>query len=407
MTDSSPRCLRPQGGSSSRDLPVPGPELQSHSLQLVDRIREAIAAHEGVIDFRRYMEMVLYEPGLGYYSGGLNKLGREGDFVTAPEVSSLFSGALALQVAEVLASLDGGDCLEFGGGSGAMAADVLLELERQGQLPGEYAILEISAELRDRQRKTLEARAGHLMDRVRWLDALPTGFRGVVLGNEVLDAMPVRRFRIRDGEPRALGVGWDEAGRFVERETAADSEMRASVAHIQSLNRVELPEGYESEYNPNLPGWFAALGESLEAGAIFLLDYGHPGPEYYAPERSMGTLICHYRHRVHDDPFVYPGLQDITANVDFTAVTEAAVNAGLALAGYTSQANFLLGCGLSGLAESAMAEADTETQFALAGELKVLTMPNEMGERFKAIAFAKGEIPPLRGFSLRDFSGQL
>lgn len=408
MKDSTPHCLKDGQVRPPvvEELPEPPEVLQAHSLALVERIREAMDEAGGALDFQRYMAMALYEPGLGYYSSGLQKFGAEGDFVTAPEISPFFSRALAQQVADVLAGLGGGEVLEFGAGSGAMAVEMLLALEQLGQLPQRYLILELSADLRDRQRQALEARAGHLLSRVAWLDALPEGFVGVMVGNEVLDAMPVRRFRTTDqGLEQAMVVLREN--RLQERWQPADVDMQAAVAHLQTLNHVQLPEGYSSEYNPNLPGWFAGIAESLQRGAVIQVDYGYHGADYYSVHRSRGTLICHYRHRVHEDPYVYPGLQDITANVDFTAVTEAAVKAGLQLAGYTTQAQFLLGCGMASLFEQAVAQADTVQRLKLAQQFKTLTLPDEMGERFKVIAFTKALSLPLRGFALRDFSSLL
>ncbi len=407
MTQSIPACLRPDGSATAGELPPPTPEMVAVGEALAGHLREAIAAAGGAMDFADYMQRVLYTPGLGYYAGGLRKFGAEGDFVTAPEISPLFGRALARQVAEVLEAVgDGAEVLEFGGGSGALAAEVLLELERLGRLPRRYRLLEVSAELRQRQRERIDARAPHLAGRVEWLDALPGGFCGVVLANEVLDAMPVRRFRVTEAGPRPLGVAWED-GRLMEVEMAAEAALSERVAAIEAAYGLRLEPGFTSEYNPALEAWVAALGEALEAGAAFLVDYGYPGHEYYAPARAAGTLICHYRHRAHGDPLVYPGLQDITANVDFTAVARAAVDAGLDVLGFTAQAHFLLGCGLASVAEAAMAGADTREQFELARQMKLLTMPDEMGERFKVIGLGRGlDIPPA-GFALRDQRGRL
>jgi SAM-dependent MidA family methyltransferase len=374
------------------DLPVPAPEALEHSRRLAALVREAIGAAGGLIPFNRYMELALYAPGLGYYSAGARKFGAAGDFVTAPELSPLFSRCLARQCAEVLGDLGGGSILELGAGSGVMAADILLELHALGQLPEEYLILEVSAELKERQRATLATKAPVLATRVRWLEALPEGFSGVILGNEVLDALPVERFR-------KTAVGHDEFCVRMEGESfawvtrPAGVQLAATLAALETTLPAPLAPGYESELCPGAAPLVASLAARLERGALLLLDYGYPRAAYYHPDRSMGTLMCHYRQRAHGDPFLYPGLQDITAHVDFTAVAEAGTSSGLELAGYTTQAHFLMALGIAGFADMDMRSAQ---------QVKLLTLPEEMGERFKAIGFTKGVNMPLRGFALRD-----
>ena len=385
--------------SVAADLPALTAEEAGHSARLEHRIREEIGRASGWISFARYMQLALYEPGLGYYSAGARKLGAAGDFVTAPEVAPVFSRCLAVQCEEVLRGLGGGDVLELGAGSGVMAADLLQELQRRGTLPRRYLILDVSADLRERQRATLEAAVPGLMDRIEWLDRWPDGFTGVVVANEVLDAMPVERFVVRGGAVHALGVTW-QLGRLQWSESPAGGPLAEAVRAIER-DTGGWPEGYASEVNLGLGGWFAALAASLARGVLLFVDYGLPRRELYAPERRDGTLLCHFRHRFHDDPFVHPGLQDITAWVDFTAVAEAAAAAGLEVAGYTTQSHFLIGSGLGGFLAN-VAELDVVSRVNLSRQAMVLTLPGEMGERFKAIALAKGYDAPLCGFAARD-----
>ncbi len=382
--------------------PLPGltAEETEHGERLSARIRSVIADAGGWIGFAQYMEMALYEPGLGYYSAGARKLGEGGDFVTAPEVAPVFSRCLAGQCAEVLAELDGGDVLELGAGSGVMAAAMLAEFESMGALPARYRILDVSADLRERQRATLMAAVPRLMDRVEWLDRLPEGFRGVVVANEVLDALPVERFVWRAGEARVLGVT-SVQGRFQWAEAPAGSALAADVERIRRDCVEDWPDGYVSEVNTGLAPWLTAVAGALERGVMIFVDYGLPRREYYAAERSSGTLLCHFRHRFNDDPFARPGLQDITAWVDFTAVAEAAERAGLEVAGYTTQAHFLIGNDLAGRLQD-VSSLDLVQRVNLSRQAMVLTLPGEMGERFKAIALAKGYDAPLRGFAVRD-----
>ncbi len=387
-------------------LPAPDPAATAHSARLLDRIRAEIAEAGGAISFTRFMDLALYAPGLGYYRAGARKFGPDGDFVTAPELSPLFSRCLARQCQPILEALGGGALLELGAGTGVMAADLLRELRALDALPERYAILELSGELRQRQRQTLAERAPDLLDRVVWLDALPDpGLRGVVLGNEVLDALPVERFRITPAGPRRLAVTWNETGLgWVEGDE--DAEVTAAVARIERDPSGRLPPGYTSEYVPHLDAWLRAIAGTLAAGALLFIDYGHPRRDYYHPERAAGTLLCHYRHRVHDDPLILPGLQDITASVDFSAVADAALAAGLDVAGYTAQNYFLFGCGLMELLAE-VDPADTLRYLELSRQVKLLTLPGEMGERFQAIALTRGLDLPLRGFAMRDERGRL
>ena len=378
------------------ELPPPSPEALAHSARLCEHIRAEIAAAGGAIGFERYMQLALYAPGLGYYSAGSRKFGASGDFVTAPEISPLFAGCLALQCAEVLGALGGGELLELGAGSGRMAADVLTELARRGVPPERYLILEVSADLRERQRAAIAARAPALLDKVRWLERLPEGFSGVMFGNEVLDALPVSRFR-------RAAVGFEEfcvahdGEKFVWRLRPAAAELQAALVALETSLGAPFAEGYCSEICLRLPAFVQSVCDALTRGALLFVDYGYPRAAYYHPDRCMGTMMCHYRQRAHHDPFLYPGLQDITAHVDYTAVAEAGSGAGLELAGYTTQAHFLLALGV----------AERASDWQSTRQVKLLTLPEEMGERFKAIGFTRALDLALTGFSLRDLSATL
>jgi len=386
--------------SIATGVPALTPDEAAHGAQVEARLRAEIARAGGWIGFARYMELALYEPCLGYYSAGASKLGAAGDFVTAPELAPLFGRCLAVQCEEVLGTLGGGELLELGAGSGAMAATLLAELERRDALPRRYRILDVSADLRERQRETIAAAVPGLADRVEWLDRLPGDFTGVIVANEVLDALPVERFVMRGGEVASLGVAVRE-GRLAWCEGPASERLVEAVRHIERDTGAAWPEGYFSEVNLALGPWLGAIAAALARGVMLFVDYGLPRREYYSPERSEGTLLCHFRHRFHEDPFARPGLQDITAWVDFTAVAEAALAAGLDLAGYTTQAHFLLGSGLDGfLAEAAGLGVVPRAQFSR--QAMLLTLPGEMGERFKVIALARAYGARLRGFDLRD-----
>jgi len=378
----------------------PTADEAAHSARLVERIRAAMDGAGGSIGFARFMEMALYEPGLGYYSAGARKLGAAGDFITAPEVAPVFSRCVAAQCAEVLRSLGGGDVLELGAGSGAMAAAMLAELEVLQSLPGRYLILDVSADLRQRQRETLAGAVPHLLERVCWLDRLPDSLVGVVVANEVLDAMPVERFVVRDGSILALDVAW-RSDRFEWVESPAAAGLRDRIERIRAEAGAHWPDGYCSELNAGLEPWLASVADSLERGVALFIDYGLPRRELYAAERSAGTLLCHFRHRFHDDPLVNVGLQDITAWVDFTAVAEAGERAGLEVAGYTTQAHFLIGNDLARQVGAA-SQMDLVQRVNLSRQAMLLTLPGEMGERFRAIALTKGYDSPLRGFAVRN-----
>ncbi|HHM04231.1 MAG TPA: SAM-dependent methyltransferase [Gammaproteobacteria bacterium] len=387
-------------------LPPPDPAAAAHSARLISHIRGAMRAAGGRLPFDRYMALALHAPGLGYYSAGARKFGAGGDFVTAPEISPLFSRCVARQAAAVLAELGGGEVLEVGAGSGAMAAAVLTELAALGQVPERYAILELSGDLRQRQQATVARHAPALAERVVWLETLPAaGFRGVVLANELLDALPVRRFLVTEDELLEAYVGW-ENGRFAwTAGMPQDGQLGARVRLLrEALGEETLYPGYASEINFAAEAWLASLAKQLDAGMILLIDYGYPRHEYYHPARRNGTLMCHYRHRAHDDPLILPGLQDITCHVDFTALAEAGCAAGLEVAGYTTQGYFLLGTGITEMQPPA---ADPRQQLEWAQQIKTLTLPHEMGELFKVLALTRDVAGPLSGFQMRDLRDRL
>lgn len=385
-------------------LPALSADEQRHSEAVAALIRTELAAAGGWLSFERFMELALYAPGLGYYSAGSWKLGSGGDFVTAPEVSELFGRCVAAQCAQVLRAT-GGQILELGAGTGALAAAILAALDAEGVLPERYAILEVSGDLAARQRARLERLAPHLRARVAWLEQLPqTPLRGVVLANEVADALPVRRFGLRGGTVQELGVALSVSGALHAAEAPPDTALAQACAALFGTPPRSLPEGYTSEVNLRLAPWIATLAGCLERGVVLLLDYGLPRSHYYHAQRVAGTLRCHFRQRAHDDPFINLGVQDITAWVDFTRVAEAATLAGLEVSGFATQAAFLLALGLERIVAAA---PDAVSRARLAGEARRLVMPEEMGEAFKAMALARGYAAPLEGFTLQDLRRSL
>ncbi len=378
-------------------LPVPDREALAVSQELSTRIAAEIARHGSWLSFARYMEMALYEPGLGYYSNPGQVFGAAGDFVTAPELTPLFGATLARQVSPWLKDPalagSGQVVLEVGGGSGMLAAQLLNALDNVGHHEVRYLILELSAERREHQRQTLKSLAPGLMDRVGWLETFPESFAGVVVANELLDAMPVQLFEWQadaEAELQEMGVTWVD-GQFAWAPRPADAALTETVTALR--NRLG-PEGaqwhspYRSEICPAQQAWMRTLADCMTAGVVMLLDYGFAAPEYYHPQRDQGTLMCHYRHRSHADPFLWPGLSDITAHVDFTALARAATAEGFSLVGYTSMAAFLLNAGL--LDELADLPREPESfWFAQAQAAQQLISEAEMGELFKVIAFEK------------------
>jgi len=393
---------------------------EQHSRAATALIRERLVAAGGWLSFAEFMEWALYAPGLGYYSAGSVKLGAGGDFVTAPEISDLFSRCVARQCSDVLAET-GGEILELGAGTGRMAAAILASLAEIGNLPERYSILEVSADLADRQRARIAQLPGELRDRVVWLEQFPRKLiRGVILANEVLDALPVQRFVIRDGRAYELGVGLaSAAGAAAVDDGGASGDGRghsnvgfawreaptefAAVAAMASELRQPLPDGYVSEMCVRVDPWIAGVGQCLERGALLLFDYGLPRAHYYHPQRVDGTLRCYFKQRAHDNPFINIGVQDITAWVDFTRVADAALAAGLEITGFVTQAAFLLGTGIEAMT---MAD-DIATRVRLAGEARRLLMPGDMGESFKVMALCRNLELPLCGFAHQDLRGSL
>lgn len=380
-------------------LPEPSADERAHSDHLLQLLREQIASH-GPLPFSQYMERCLYAPGLGYYSAGKTKFGAAGDFVTAPELGELFARCVISAVQPVLAMLgNDADFLELGGGSGAFAEAALKALDAGGTLPRQYLILEPSADLRERQRERLRANLpAELNARVQWLDRPPEpDWRGVLFANEVIDALPATRFSLRDGEVFEEYVALDGEGRLRRTDRPADALVAAAVRHVERDLGSEFADGYRSEILPQLPYWIQAVAGSLVAGLVLFIDYGYVRREFYLPERDDGTLMAHYRHHAHNDPLYLPGLNDLTASVDFTALAEAGNSAGFGVAAYLPQAQFLIGAGLQDIFESEQAKiADEHGRYRLAQEVKKLMLPDQMGERFQAMLLARGlDVLPL------------
>jgi SAM-dependent MidA family methyltransferase len=384
------------------NLPLPSSDACEHSAKLIAEIGQELIREGGWISFARFMELALYAPGLGYYAAGSRKFGSAGDFVTAPEMTGFFGRSLARQVGQIMAA-SAPVVLEVGAGSGRLAADLLLELEALGQLPTHYLILDLSADLRERQQETLAKAAPHLLERVQWLDQLPDSFSGVVLANELLDAMPAHVVAWREDGIFERGVALDSVGRFTWNEQPANGALLVAAEEIG--RQCSLSPGFESEISLANRAWAAEWGHRLNCGALLLLDYGFPRREFYHPQRGSGTLMCHYRHHSHPDPFYLPGLQDVTVHVDFTSIISAAHAAGLELLGYTSQGQFLLNCGILDLLG---AETSGSPEYIrAAGAVNKLLMPHEMGELFKVIAIGRGIDQSLLGFASGDQSRRL
>lgn len=373
-------------------LPPPGDEAAAHSRQLAESIARTIADEGDWVPFSRYMELALYAPGLGYYAAGARKFGADGDFVTAPEISPMFSACLALQAAQVLEAT-GGAVLELGPGSGVLAADLYGELKSQGRAPSHYFLLEVSPDLRERQRRLIAERHPADLDRFTWIDRLPERIRGFVVANEVLDVVPVSLVSRRGGELLERGVIVTEAGFAWDDAPLADGDLRRRALAV-------LPPGdhdYLTEVGLAAEGLVRTVAAALEAGVALFIDYGFTQREYYHPQRSMGTLRCHYRHRFHGDPFFLPGLQDITAHVDFTAMARAAEQADAEVAGFTTQAYFLISCGLATLVSAGDPTA-TLSRLRATSAVHRLISPAEMGELFKVLGVSRGFDAPLVGF---------
>ncbi|HWU75251.1 MAG TPA: SAM-dependent methyltransferase [Rhodanobacter sp.] len=372
-------------------LPEASADERAHSDRLQQLLREQIASH-GPMSFAQYMERCLYAPGLGYYSAGRTKFGAAGDFVTAPELGELFAGCVVNAVQPALAMLgEQADFLELGGGSGAFAEAALKALAAAGILPRAYLILEPSADLRQRQRQRLQANLpAALNDRVQWLDRPPEqDWCGVLFANEVIDALPATRFTVRDGEIHEEYVVLDGEGRLMRTDRPADALVSGAVRHVERDLGAEFASGYRSEILPQLPYWIQAVAGSLRAGLMLFVDYGYVRREYYLPERDDGTLMAHYRHHAHGDPLYLPGLNDLTASVDFTALAEACNSADFGVAAYMPQAQFLIGAGLQDVFEQ-MQPQDEHGRYRLSQQVKRLMLPDQMGERFQAMLLARG-----------------
>lgn len=406
--------INKQTKQASDTFPEPSLEVKAHSQTLKRRIQEDIRNNGGKITFSDFMNHALYAPGLGYYSAGLKKFGREGDFITAPEISPLFSQCVALQCIHIMKQMAVNTILEVGAGSGIMAIEFMLEMERQSELPEQYLILELSADLRDRQQRAIKARIPHLFDRFNWLDQLPEKpFSGIVLANELLDAMPVHLLKLQQENTYERFVSLDEKDDFIwQDDTPVNSRLldaAKAIRHTQSplLHLVDNPEkDYITEINLQAVDWVRSIADRLENGAILLVDYGYTAREYYHPQRTMGTLMCHYQHHRHDDPFYLPGMQDITAHVDFSAIAQAATDSHLHVCGFTTQAHFLMAGGMVDLTKDL--DPNDVAHFAnVAREIKLLTLPEEMGELFKVILLATDKTLSLPAFGFQDFRQRL
>ena len=387
-------------------LPEPDDTALEHSRKLVDKIIEEIGLHKGCIGFERFMGLALYEPGLGYYSAGSRKFGKDGDFTTAPEISALFSACIARQCEQVFELIGSSTILELGAGSGVMACDIISDLNNRGSLPDKYLILETSADLRDRQQKLLNQTHPQYFHNVQWLDSLPKErIDGVILANEVLDAIPINRIQLTDGNIYDLMVG-HVSDEFNWLTRPADNNNTATL--ISKLEDVfsTLPDGYVTEYNALIFPFLRSLSEVLASGSVFIIDYGYPRHEYYHPQRTEGTLVCHYRHRSHNDPFKYIGIQDITAFVDFTNVAESGHEVGLDVNGYTTQAGFLMATGIDNIIKE-YGKGDEKNHLLLSQQAGQLLLPGQMGEKFKVMALTRKIFQPLDGFKFINHTQRL
>ena len=366
-------------------FPKPDDIAQQHSEQLLSFIYAEIERAGGKISFADYMHLCLYAPSLGYYSAGSQKLGKHGDFTTAPEISSLFSRTFAHHIKDVLVQIKQPSILEFGAGSGKMAADILIELAAIKQLPEKYYIIEVSADLQERQRETLSKLVPDFIMHVVWLDHFPSDFIGVVLANEVCDAMPVHILHFKQNEVVERYIERNNSGLCWCEDTLSQPALTAHTTEIQTL--IGDSEDYITEVNLATEAWLTSIADNMQQGAIFICDYGYPKADYYHPQRNEGTLMCYYRHQGHADPLIFQGLQDITAHVDFTLLAQTAIDNNLDVAGFQSQADFLLAGGIAALAD--VQYLDDFAMLQQASEIKQLTLPSAMGENFKVITLTK------------------
>jgi len=391
------RPKSPPAASRPDELPTPSAEAHAHSLRLLEKIHTQISAAGGAIRFEQFMQAALYQPELGYYRSGTEKFGAAGDFITAPELSPLFGRCLAGFSNRVA---PGQAILEIGAGSGKLAAQILSALERADSLPERYAILELSGELRRRQQETIKAACPHLLARVEWLDDIPDQFNGVMIANELLDAMPVRRFRIRARQLFEQYVAWCDGLLCFRDEPLGEVRLLDRIASLREQTSIREAETYLSEVNFMAEDWVRTVAKKMQQGVLLMIDYGYPRSAYYHEQRRGGTLMCHYQHRAHPDPLILPGLQDITTHVDFTAMADAALEGGMDIAGFSTQGHFLLNLGL--LEEVASAARDERERMQLNTEIKRLTLDSEMGEQFKVMACSKNHDRAVPGFEHHD-----
>ncbi len=392
--------------STLNDLPRPDEAAMQHSRELTNLIQNQCVT-KGPMEFDRFMELCLYAPGLGYYSAGTQKFGAGGDFITAPELGSLFASCIARQCTQVLSICQGNDILEIGAGSGQMAFDILNHLNSTHKLPDHYFILELSASLKRRQQQLLSKLPHEIFNRVSWQDTPPSdNFSGILIANEVLDALPIKRFLIAESQPMEILIDWDANNhQFVEIPVAASGKLVRSLEQLEVELGTPFPENYTSEVNIHLNSWLETIVQNLTQGAVLLIDYGYNQADYYHPDRNQGSLLCHYRQHAHSNPFFVPGLQDITASVDFTRLAHAANSLGLTVNGYTTQAHYLLGNNISSFADTS--HQSVKSHMAITQEIKRLTLPNEMGDRFKAMLLCREIECKFPGFQLSDRRGSL
>lgn len=378
-------------------LPEPGNEASSHSQCTLEAIKGTIQQAGGKILFQQYMQAALFEPGLGYYRCGTEKFGAVGDFVTAPEISPLFGQCLARFIQQI--SL-GNNVLEVGAGNGRLAVSILEALKARTSLPETYYILELSNELRERQRQAIQNALPDYLDRVVWLDALPESFSGVVVANELLDAMPVTRFKLEQDLLLEEYVVCNEDGLGYAYEATTNQRLIERIEELKEQTGIADNIPYHSEVNFVAEDWIKSLADGIDSGVVLIIDYGYPRNSYYHSQRHMGTLMCHYQHRAHPDPLILPGIQDITAHIDFTAMADAALEAGMEVIGFATQAHFLLNLGLLALLDAE--QQDLPDFLKASSEVKRLTLPGEMGESFKVMAFAKNYDDDVPGFEQYD-----
>jgi len=391
-------------------LPPPSVDEIELSQPLMALICSEITKNDGKITFSHFMELALYSPGLGYYATEKPIFGDQGDFITAPELTPLFSRCIAMQAKQILTSLDSpGDIMEFGAGSGAMACDILMELDKLECLPQHYYISEISPALKQRQRARISAYAPHLVDRVQWIDDIPDSFTGVILGNELLDALPTHRVLFdATGNHQELFVTFNDNKLSWVSDKPSSQLLKETISKAYETHKenIDIPDRYESEINVASINWIKSLANSLTQGAAILIDYGFAADEFFRPERHEGSIMCHYKHRAHNDPLTHIGLQDLTSHVNFTQIAETAFENELDIIGYTTQTYFLLGCGLESLLNE-IDISDSKLFIAETQPVKQLILPDEMGETFKVIGLGKNLNTPVMGFGVKNLLERL